>query len=129
MVVRSLLQLSEKLPCHVGPVGSLKFAPLETNLVGFSLFLWESLLKVYIRRHVQNTKPAQVCTCFMLHVFLANLTEKIELLHALQGGYMFKMSSCKRMVINIDVTQYAFLQARKCIRVYNNEKLILWNYS
>ena len=33
-VVHSLLQLSERWPCHIWPVGRMKFASLEANLGG-----------------------------------------------------------------------------------------------
>ena len=34
LVVRSLLQLSERLPCHICSVGRMRFASLEGNLDG-----------------------------------------------------------------------------------------------
>ena len=34
MVMRSLLQLSERWPCHSWPVCRMKFASLEANLGG-----------------------------------------------------------------------------------------------
>ena len=53
MVVRSLLQLSERWPCHIWHVDGVKFASLEANFGGVwgpfrlshSFFLSPSLLE------------------------------------------------------------------------------------
>ena len=39
MVVRSLLQLSERWPCDIWPVGRMKFVTLEANLSGSGVLL------------------------------------------------------------------------------------------
>ena len=38
VVVRSLLQLSERWICHIKSVGTMEFASLETNLGGVEAF-------------------------------------------------------------------------------------------
>ena len=67
----SLLQLSERWPCHVLPVGRMKFATLEANLSG-GLLVYPILL---FSLHLSGRSPESDITEILLNWTL-NLNSK-----------------------------------------------------